>query len=224
MKPLDIENKITFKTIELKAREIYEISWNEIITVVSWKIEEETKQVLVTFESSCYYSWNKITALENSFLTILNVEDKDIFLNKINVENTFWEFCRNNWKQLRQIRDVEWFEKVDLYRWDQLEIVNNWIKYKFNLWFCWKNVDCLFHKEHNFIEVHTNIAWDWYMQKSFDWTDSWLCETVWLLPWNSHRKFNKIWEFEENWNPKYPFHRWLWWNTWNVWLVIEKYN
>lgn len=223
MTPLDIQNEITFKTLELKIWEIYKISWNEIITVVSWKIKEITKQFLNNFESSCYYAWNKIEALENTLLTIVTVEDKNIFLNKINVENTYSGFCRNNWDQLRNLRDVEWFEKVDLYRSKQLDYVYNKTEYKFNFWFCWKDVDCLFHNKHNFIETHTNIAWDWFMQKSFDWTESWICETVWLIPWNSHRVFNMSWEFEESWDPKYPFHRWLWWNTGNIWLVIERY-
>jgi hypothetical protein len=114
-------------------------------------------------------------------------------------------------------------KKVDLYRSKQEEYEFMWIKYKFNLRFCGKETDCLFHNEHNFIEIHTNIAGDWYMQKSIDWTDETLVETVWLLPWNSHRQFMIDGEFEENWNPKYPFHRWLGWTTWNVWLVIEKY-
>jgi len=222
MNPLNIKDKINFKTIKLKDWEEYGIKWNEIITVVFWKVWDELKWEIKTFESSVYYSW-KIKALENSFLTVFNLEDKDVILNKINVDKEYWEFCRANFKQLRELYDVEWFEKVDLYRWEQIEEEYNWVEYKLNLRFCWKEVDCLWHNEHNFIEVHTCIAWDWYMQKSTDWTDDNLFETVWLLPWNSHRKFNIFWEQDQNWNPKYPFHRWLGWTTWNIWLAIEKY-
>jgi hypothetical protein len=109
---------------------------------------------------------------------------------------------------------------------DQIEKEFNWEKYKFNLWFCGKEVDCLFHNQHDFIEIHTCVAWDWCMEKALTWNNDWndeIIETVWLMPWNSHRQFNIEWENEVNWNPKYPFHRWLWWNTWNIWLVIEKY-
>lgn len=222
MNALTIDSKIVFKTIELKSWETYKISWNEIITIVSWKVKDRIKWVLNTFESSVYYSWI-LEAQEDSLLTVFTLENKDIVLNKIDVDWEFWWFCRKNWKQLREIYDVEWFEKVDLYRWEQMDYEFSGEKYKFNLWFCWKEVDCLWHNQHDFIETHTNVAWDWYMQKSLDWTDNWLIETVWLLPWNSHRKFNIEWEKESNWNPKYPFHRWLWWTTWNIWFVIEKY-
>ena len=61
------------------------------------------------------------------------------------------------------------------------------------------------------------------MQKSIDGTDEGLFETVWLLPWNSHRRFDIKWEKEENGDPKYPFHRWLGGTSGNIWLVIEKY-
>lgn len=222
MEELNIEDEIKFKTLELKKWDKYEITWNEIITVVEWRVKNRIKWVLNKFESSVYYNW-QIGAEEDSLLTIFDVKNKDIFLNKINVEENFWEYCRTNWKQLKELYDVDWFEKVDLYRWNQVDYDFNWKKYKFNLWFCWKEVDCLFHNQHNFIEVHTNIAWDWYMQKSSSEDEKDLIETVWLLPWNSHRTFNIEWEKEENWNPKYPFHRWLWWTTWNIWVAIEEY-
>jgi len=222
---LSIDSKIVFKTVELKTGDRYEITWNEIITVVKWQVKDRLKWILDTFESSVYYTWN-IEASEDSLITVFNIEDRDMLLNKINVEKEFWDFCRNNWKQLRELYDVEWFEKVDLYRWNQIDYEFAWEKYKFNLWFCWKEVDCLFHNQHNFTEIHTNIVWDWYMQKALTWNNDWkdeLIENVWLLPWSSHKTFNIKWEQEENWNPKYPFHRWLWWTTWNIWLVVEKY-
>jgi len=222
MNELSIENKIKFKTIELKKWESYEINWNKIITVVQWEIKDRVLWKLSIFESSTFHGW-KMIAEKNSFLTVFDIENIDIILNKINIEEEFWEYCRKNWSQLRDLYDVDWFEKVDLYRWNQIEKEYNWNKYKFNLWFCWKEVDCLFHNQHDFIEIHTNIAWTWNMQKSIDWTNEWLIETVSLWIWASHRKFNIEWEFEKNGNPKYPFHRWLWWPTWNVWLVIEKY-
>ena len=223
MNPLNIENKINFKFLELKKWETYEIQWqNEIITIVCGKINDRVKWVLSAFESSVYHAWN-FSALEDSLLTVFDIRDLDIILNKVNVEEIFWSYCRSNWKQLRELYDVEWFEKIDLYRWDQLKKEYNWVNYKFNLWFCWTNTNCRWHNQHDFIEVHTNIAWIWNMQKSIDWTEQWLFETVSLWIWATHRKFNISWEYEENWNPKYPFHRWLWWPTWNIWLVIEKY-
>ena len=222
MNPLNIWDEIKFQTIELKKWEVYKIWETQIITIIEWQVKDRIKWILNTFESSVYYWW-EIEATTDTLITIFDIKNRDIILNKIDVNWEFWEFCRKNWTQLRWLYDVEWFEKVDLYRWDQIDYRFNWVKFKFNLWFCWKEVDCLWHNQHDFIETHTNIAWDWYMQKSLDWTDNWLIETVWLLPWNSHKKFNIDWENEENWNPKYPFHRWLGGSSWNIWLVIEKY-
>lgn len=224
MNSLSIDSRIIFSSQELKKWEVYSVRNPQIITLISWKIKEATSQLLSTFESSAYYQWNTLTALEDTLLSVFEISQPEIILNKVDIDKEFWEFCRKNWKQLRELRDVPWFEKVDLYRWDQIDLEYKWVKYKLNLWFCGKEVDCLFHNQHNFIEVHTNIAGDGYMQKSLDGTDAWLCETVWLLPWNSHRKFNKVWEFEGNVNPIYPMHRWLWGTTWNIWLVIEQYN
>lgn len=221
-KELSIPWKITFDLVELKSGDKLETIWNKIVTVVDGSISDREKWVLDTFESSVFHTW-EIEAKKDSLLTIFDIKELNQILNKINVEKDFWEYCRKNWKQLRELYDVEWFEKVDLYKWNQIEKDFNWTKYKFNLWFCWKEVDCLFHNQHDFIEIHTNIAWDWFMQKSIDWTEKGLLETVHLWVWASHRKFNISWENEENWNPKYPFHRWLGWNTWNIWLVIEKY-
>ena len=225
IKELSIPNKVEFNLVELKKWEELKTIWNKIVTIVSWNIKERLKWVLKTFDSSIYHSWN-IVAEEDSLLTIFDIKELDIIFDEINVDDNFWKYCRGNWSQLRDLRDVEWFEKVDLYRWNQIEKEFKWNKYKFNLWFCWPKVDCLFHNQHDFIEIHTCIAWKWFMQKSLteknDWIDK-LIETVWLMPWSSHRTFNIEWEVEENWNPKYPFHRWLGWKTWNIWLVIEKY-
>jgi hypothetical protein len=44
-----------------------------------------------------------------------------------------------------------------------------------------------------------------------------------MRPGLSHRPFNKIWKFDEKWNPIYPYHRWMWWKNGDIWLVIEKY-
>ena len=222
MNLLNVSDSIWFKTIRLDKWEKYETKWSEIITVVSWTIWEILKWKIKTFESSVYHQW-EIRALEDSFLTVFDIKDNDIILNRIDVDQKYWFFCRENWKQLRELYDVDGLEKVDLYRWDQIEEEYNGVRYKLNLWFCWKQVDCLWHNQHNFIEVHTNIAWDWYMQKSIDGTDEGLFETVWLLPWNSHRRFDIKWEKEENGDPKYPFHRWLGGTSGNIWLVIEKY-
>ncbi len=223
MNELSIDNRIKFKTIELKQGEVYNISWkNEIVTVVSWKVNERMKWTLKTFESSVYHNWN-IKADEDTLLTVFEIENIDIILDKVDLDSEFWDFCRKNWKQLRELYDVEGFEKVDLYRWNQIDYEFAWESYKFNLRFCWANTDCLWHNEHNFIEIHTNIAWIWNMQKSLDWTDEWLVETVSLGIWATHRKFNVASEFEENGNPKYPFHRWLGWPSWNIWMAIEKY-
>jgi hypothetical protein len=222
---LSIPGKIEFSTVELNKWEEFEITGNKIITVISWKIEERVKWTLKTLESSVYHSWN-IIAEKDTVLSVFDIKDLNIILDKISVNDNFWKYCRENWSQLRDLWDVEWFEKVDLYRWNQIDLNIKWEKFKLNLWFCWPEVDCLFHNEHNFIEIHTDIAGRWFMQKSLtaknDWNDK-LVETVGLMPWSSHRTFNIEWEVEENWNPKYPFHRWLGWETGNIWLVIEKY-
>ena len=81
----------------------------------------------------------------------------------------------------------------------------------------------MFHNQHDFIEIHTGIAGDWYMQKAEDVEWNKLIETHHLWVWKTHRPFNIEWEIEENWNPKYPIHRYLWWPKWNLWLVVEKY-
>lgn len=222
MSPLNIQNHIKFQTKILKKDEIYKINWIEIITVISGEVGDRIKWKLEDFQSSIFYAW-EIKAINDTLITIVSIDNKDIALNKVDVDKIFWDFCRTNWKQLRELYDVEWFEKVDLYRSDKIEYEYDSSKYKFNFRFCWAMTNCRLHNIHNFVEVHTCIVWDWFMQK-FDWNDEEkLLETVWLMPWNTHRQFNIIWEFEENWSPKYPFHRWLGWNTGNIWLAIEKY-
>jgi len=222
MTALDIQNYISWELKEMKEWEIYKIDGSEIITVVSWKVFDPMKWILNTFESSCFYKWT-IQSKTDTLLSIFTIEDENVLLDKINVNEFFGDFCRWNWKKLCELQGCEMLTNTDLYRWDQRVHKFNGIEYKFNLWFCGPNVDCLWHNQHNFIETHTNLAWAWYMQKSVDGTDSWLVETYGLLPWNSHRTFNIPWQKEKNGNPKYPMHRWLGGNTGNVWFVIEKY-
>jgi hypothetical protein len=220
---MDIQNHIKFSTKTLNSWEIYKINWIEIITVISGEVEDRIKWELKTFESSIYYAW-EIKATKETLITLVSLDNENIALNKVDVDKDFWDFCRGNWKQLRELYDVEWFEKIDLYRSDKIELEFDNIRYNFNFWFCWPNTNCRLHNMHDFIEIHTCVSWDWFMQK-FDWNNEEnLVETVWLMPWNSHRTFNIELEREENWNPKYPFHRWLGWKTWNIWLAIEKYN
>jgi hypothetical protein len=115
MNPLSIEDKIVFDLLELKKREELETNWNKIITVVSWKIKEKLKWVLNTFNSSVFHWWANFIAEENTLLTTFDIKELDVIKNKINVDNNFWDYCRENWSQLRDLYDVEWFEKVDLY-------------------------------------------------------------------------------------------------------------
>ena len=60
------------------------------------------------------------------------------------------------------------------------------------------------------------------MQKSLTTDDTGLCETVGLLPGNSHRTFHLEGVHEENGNPTYPYHRWLGGSTGNIWLAVER--
>jgi len=97
MKPLDIDNRISFKIIKLKTGDQYETVWKEIITVVSWKINQIlTNNELKTFESSLFYKWNKFSAIEDTILTKVVISD-DINHNNVDVEEDFWDFCRKNW-------------------------------------------------------------------------------------------------------------------------------
>jgi hypothetical protein len=54
-------------------------------------------------------------------LTIVSLKDKDILLNKVNVEKNFEEFCRKNWESLFDLTGNEEHKKVDLYRSKQEE-------------------------------------------------------------------------------------------------------
>ena len=222
MNPLCIPEHISWQLKDIKEGESHQIQWNEIITVVSGKLYDSIKWELKTFESSAFYRGSMV-ASEDSLVSIFSIQERNIMLDKIDVDAVFWEYCRKNWKRLSELPGCEKLTSTDLYRGDQVPYDFQGISYKFNLWFCGANVDCLWHNQHNFIETHTNLAGAGYMQKSCDGTDGWLEETYGLLPGNSHRTFNIAWETEANGNPKYPMHRWLGGNTGNVWFVIEKY-
>lgn len=191
--------------------------------MVQGKIQEEIKGELKIFDSSVFHS-GLITAVEPTLLSVFRIKNQDQILNKIDVEKVYWDFCRKNWKKLCELPGCETLDFVDLYRGDQVEMEYDGIKYKFNLWFCGKEVDCLFHNQHDFVEIHTNLAGDGYMQKCVSETDHSLVETVGLLPWTSPRLFHIENKKEKNGNPLYPFHRWLWGTTGNIWLVVEKFE
>lgn len=115
--PLNIENKITHSLVTLEQWEKLKTEWNTIITVVKGKIGEKIKGILETFGSSVFHS-GEIMALERSLLSIFEISDLDIILNKINVENDFWDFCRKNWRKLYEITNDESHKDVDLYLWN----------------------------------------------------------------------------------------------------------
>lgn len=219
---IDINNDIKFKSKVLKTWEKYEINWIEIITVVNWEVFEIQKWTINDFESSVFYNWF-LEAKKETLITVISVKENDIILNKINIDEKFWNYCRWNWVFWDDLFPWCWLDKSDLYRSNQIEELFSWIKYKFNFWFCWPDTNCWIHNTHDFVETHTNVAWDWFMQKFDNKNEDSLIETVWLMPWSSHRRFDINWENNKNNNPKYPYHRWLWWKTGNIWLVIEKY-
>lgn len=219
---IDINNDIKFKTKVLKKWEKHKINWIEIITIINWWVFENIKWVLNEFESSVYYN-GFIEAINDTFITIISIIDNNIVLNNININEKFWEYCRLNRDFWDKLFPWCWLENIDLYRSNKIEQNYSWIKYKFNFWFCWPNTNCRIHNKHDFIEIHTNIAWDWFMQKFEIKDEKTLVETVWLMPWNTHKRFDIKWILDENNNPKFPYHRWLWWKTWNIWLAIEKY-
>ena len=219
---MNIENRISFQTLELQIWETHEVKWKEIITVISGKIIQiQTENELQTFQSSLFLKWNIFTAEENSFLTIVNILDESIDEDIIKVWEYFWTFCRNNWKSVFEEYGVlEW---TDLYKSSVITQEFEGITYKFNFWFCWPQVDCWIHNIHDFIEIHTSILWDGRMEKFSDSNEETLLEKVYMRPGLSHRTFNKHWKKDENGNPVYPFHRWKWWEKWDIWLAIEKY-
>ncbi len=222
MKDIDIDQRIKFSIVELKKWEKLQIKWITILSVITWKIFDEIKWEISTFESSVYYWWELIWK-ENSLISMIQVDNNDIILNIIDVETEFWQYCHKNWSFADKLFPWCWLENTDLYRSDYIDYIFNWVKYRLNFWYCWPYTNCRIHNKHSFIEVHTNVAWDWFMQKFELNNENSLIETVWLMPWSSHRRFDIIWNNYEDWNPKYPYHRWLWWNSWNIWLVIEKH-
>lgn len=219
---MNIENKISFQTLELKKWEEHKLLWKEIITVISWKIIQVlTHNQLEKLQSSLFMKWNIFTAAEDSFLTIVSLIDESIDEDIVQVWKEYWEYCRKNWKSVFEEYGVlEW---TDLYKSSVITKVFQWITYKFNFWFCWPEVDCGIHNIHDFIEIHTSILWDGRMEKFLDNQEKTLLEKVYMRPGLSHRTFNKVWRKDENWNPIYPFHRWKGWEKWDIWLAIEKY-
>ena len=120
MSPLSIDSRIRFWTQKTRAWEKYEIKEVCIVTVIEWNVRDRTGQILQNGESSVYYPGNHLTAEIDSFLTTFDIKDPNIILNKVHIEKEFGNFCRTHWKQLRELYDVEGFEKVDLYRGDQV--------------------------------------------------------------------------------------------------------
>ncbi|MFA5917418.1 MAG: hypothetical protein WC850_04255 [Candidatus Gracilibacteria bacterium] len=222
MTKLDIQNHIKFTTKILNSGDTYQIKGIEIIIVISGEIEDRIKGKLKFFESSIYYR-GEVKAKKKTLITVVSLDSNEIVLNKVDVNKEFGEYCRKIWKQLRDLYDVEGFEKIDLYRSDKIEQEFEGVKYNFNFWFCGPDTDCLLHNVHDFIEIHTCIAGDGFMQKFDGNNEENLVETVGLMPGSSHRTFNIDREIEEKGNPKYPFHRWLGGKTGNIWLAIEKY-
>jgi len=219
---MHVNNDIIFISKIVKAWEKHKIEWIEIISVIDWELFENKKWWLKNFESSVYY-WGFIEAKKDSFICTVSLNDNNIVLNKVDINKKYWNYCRFNWVSWNDLFPWCWLENTDLYRSKQIEENFSWSKYKFNFWFCWPNTNCGIHNTHNFIEVHTNIAWDWFMQKFDNQNEDSIIETVWLMPWNTHKRFDMDWIYKSSEFPIYPYHRWLGWNTWNIWLVIEKY-
>ena len=219
---MNIQDKISFETIELQKGQEYKVQWKQIITVVVWKVLEMlTENQLDTFQSSFFLEWNTFQAQEKSFLTVVSLLDKNIDENIVKVWEEYWEYCRTNWTSVYEAYGVlEW---TDLYKSPVIDKNFEWVNYKFNFWFCWPKVDCWIHNIHDFIEIHTWILWDGRMEKFLDSTQETLLEKVYMRPGLSHRPFNKVWKKDENGNPIYPFHRWKWGEKWDIWLVIENY-
>ncbi|MCT4617234.1 MAG: hypothetical protein N4A38_03430 [Candidatus Gracilibacteria bacterium] len=218
---LDLKN-IKFELLELNSGNKLEINSPSIITVISGKIKEDTGRGLNKFESSIYYKIN-LEVLEDTLVIVIKVDDRNILLNEIDVNKEYGDFCRKNWISGDDLFPGCGLDKADLYRSNQLEKEFLGEKYKFNYWFCGPRVNCGIHNVHNFVEIHTNIMGDGFMQKFENKKEDSLYETVGLMPGNSHRRFDVDLQTDKDGNPKYPYHRWLGGKTGNIWLVIEQY-
>lgn len=86
--PLSIGSRIVHSLVTMEQWEKLKTNGNTIVTVVKGKIWEKIKWILETFNSSVFHS-GEIMAFEKSLLSVFEIADLDIILNKINVENEF---------------------------------------------------------------------------------------------------------------------------------------
>ncbi|MDD3302176.1 MAG: hypothetical protein PHN31_01345 [Candidatus Gracilibacteria bacterium] len=219
---MHVNNNIIFTTKIVKTGEKHKIQGIEIISVIDGELFENQKGILKNFESSVYYQGD-IEARKDSFICIISLNDNDIILNKVDINKKFGDYCRSNWNSGNNLFPGCGLENTDLYRSEQIEESFSGSKYKFNFRFCGPNTNCGIHNTHNFIEVHTNIAGDGFMQKFDNQSEDSLVETVGLMPGNTHKRFDMDGIYNKNNVPKYPYHRWLGGNSGNIWLAIEKY-
>lgn len=88
---------------------------------------------------------------------------------------------------------------------------------KLNLWFAPAGTNCLIHRVHSFLELHTQIFGVGHMQKFRENNASTIYEDVIMLPGYTHEPFFTI---EKDYQWKYPWHQYYC-ETDCIWMAIE---
>lgn len=87
----------------------------------------------------------------------------------------------------------------------------------YNLWFAAAGTDCGIHKEHDFLEIHTQIWGTGHMQKFREKDERTIYQDIFMTPGYTHDPFCK-----ES-DTRYPWHRYYA-DTDCIWLAVEYYR
>ena len=155
------------------------------------------------------------TILQNTFLESLH-GDVIIFTKG---DNKFIQFglklrseVKNKWTRTHKLfPEVPVHKKITMYRSPKVKLK----RYEVNLWFLSKDTSGRIHKEHDFLEIHTQIVGMGMMQKFHTQERNTLFQSVILSPGQTHKPFyNQLGE--------YPWHSYDS-VTDCIWLAIEEH-
>jgi hypothetical protein len=185
--------------------EDYEIQHKSIIINLDLDPLEISDQELPTLHSMMFA--NTSVARVRNMLHITIAKDRFIGKNP-DVDE---EIIKNTWNHVSQLFNAPQLKRTTLWR-SQKERVRN---FELNLWYAPAGTHCGIHKQHEFLEVHTQVYGVGRMQKFHRNDLRSLYQDVIMSPGYTHEPFYSS-------AGKYPWHQYYAESD-CIWLALEKY-
>jgi hypothetical protein len=148
----------------------------------------------------------------------ISLESKhDSSLGQLKIKKTIYPNTISLWYSSQAILETQQLDPLFVSNQSKMELNKSNFLVKVNLWFAPSHTDCSIHREHNFMEIHTQISGNGQIQKFLSNQIQSLYQTIMMPEGYTHQSFFRV---LDDGSFLYPWHQYYA-DTDCLWMAIE---